>query len=54
MLRVPRAVPKPTRGPSCVAVAQEALACDLLQVAEAHEDWIQQYIRMYGVAGDGV
>ncbi|WP_426687625.1 hypothetical protein [Rhodanobacter ginsengiterrae] len=53
VLRVAKAPPVPARSPSRVAAAQEALASELLLVAEAHEDWIRQYVRMHGVAGDG-
>jgi hypothetical protein len=34
--------------PSNVAVAQEAMARELMQVAEAHEALIQQYLRFTG------
>lgn len=34
--------------PSSVAAAQEALASELLQMAERHEELIQQYLRMKG------
>jgi hypothetical protein len=47
----------PTRTPAAVAPApanavsaQEALARELLQVAEAHEALIQQYLRFSGVS----
>ena len=53
VLRVAKAPPAPTRSPSGVAAAQETLARELLQVAELHEEWIRQYVRMFGVAGDG-
>ncbi|MEP7187274.1 MAG: hypothetical protein ABI767_15690 [Rhodanobacter sp.] len=33
-------------GPSGMAAAQEALARELLQMADRHEDLIQQYLRM--------
>ena len=54
VLRVAKAPPAPARSPSGVASAQEALARDFMQVAELHEEWIRQYVRMYGVAGDGL
>ncbi|KQZ66741.1 hypothetical protein ASD55_17285 [Rhodanobacter sp. Root561] len=54
VLHVAKAPPRPARSPSHIAAAQAALALELLQAAEAHEDWIRQYVRMYGIAGDGV
>jgi hypothetical protein len=42
-LRVARAVPA-APVPLGVAAAQAALARELLQVAEAHEEWIRQYL----------
>lgn len=54
VLHVAKAPPRPARSPSHIAAAQAALALELLQAAGAHEDWIRQYVSMYGVAGDGV
>ncbi|CAM0999706.1 hypothetical protein EJMOOK_13675 [Rhodanobacter sp. Root179] len=54
VLHVAKTPPRPARSPSHIAAAQAALALELLQVAGAHEDWIRQYVSMYGVAGDGV
>jgi hypothetical protein len=50
----------PTRAPATVAPlpvnavsAQEALARELLQVADAHEALIQQYLRFSGASSQG-
>ena len=40
------AAPPLASGPTSVAAAQEALARELLQAADAHEAWIQRYLRM--------
>ncbi|MFC5527242.1 hypothetical protein ACFPPA_15990 [Rhodanobacter ginsengisoli] len=42
--KAPPAVP----APSGIVVAQEALARELLAVADVHEELIQQYLRMSG------
>lgn len=38
-------VPPPVSRQSAVAAAQEAMAQELLKVAEVHEELIQQYLR---------
>jgi hypothetical protein len=48
-LRIVRAPPpRPTPARSVVASAQEAMAQELLKCAEAHEEMIQQYLRISG------
>lgn len=42
VLRVAKVAPAAV--PQGVAAAQAALARELLQVAEAHEEWIRQYL----------
>ncbi len=41
-----RMAPAPPPAPPSIASAQEAMARELLQVADAHEAFIQQYLRM--------
>ncbi|MGY3040249.1 hypothetical protein ACVWWQ_001872 [Rhodanobacter sp. TND4EL1] len=54
VLRVAKAPPPAARSPSGVAMAQQALARELLEVATLHEDWIRQYQRMYGAESEGL
>ncbi len=46
-LRIAKA-PRPVPAASGALAAQEALARELLQVADAHEELIRQYLRMSG------
>lgn len=45
--RVARVAPPVTVRPS-VATAQAAMARELLQFADAHEEWIRQYLCVHG------
>jgi hypothetical protein len=47
-LRMVAKAPPAALAPSGVVAAQEALARELLQVADVHEELIQQYLRMSG------
>jgi hypothetical protein len=47
-LRVAKAPPAARPARSGVAAAQEAMARELEQFAEVHEEWIRQYLRVQG------
>lgn len=48
--RVAKAVP--AAPPPTLADAQAALARELLQAAEVHEEWIRQYLSVHGAIAD--
>ncbi|WEN14794.1 hypothetical protein PY254_16410 [Rhodanobacter sp. AS-Z3] len=48
MRRVAKLTPVASPAPCGIAAAQEALARELLQLAEFHDNWISQYERMLG------
>lgn len=49
---VAKVVPVAPPSPCGIAAAQEALARELLQFADLHDNWIRQYERMYGAGRD--